>query len=424
MIICLRCYRPGLQRSAAKVTIGAPSPARLPMSALSRPVSLLLNVGHALDHLFLLVFATSVAAVAVDFGFQRWEDLMPYGAGAFLMFGLGSWPAGRLGDLWGRRRMMLCFYFGIGASALLAALTRNAWQMAAALTLLGAFAAIYHPVGIPMLLQHAEKPGRTIGVNGLSGNLGIAVAALLTGLLVEAFGWRAAFAVPGAISLLCGLLFLQMAPHESEPPAQRTRKAPVTLPAATLARVFAVMTAAAITGSLLFNFTTNGNGQLLAERLRGIVDDPATLGALLGGVYAIASLAQLVVGRLIDRVPLKPLFLAIVAAQAPLLALAAVAQGWWLYLALTGVMLLIFGAIPFTDAMVVRYIDDRMRSRVAGVRLAVSFGVSSAAVWALGPFVKSAGFGALLFTMAAIALCSTAAVLFLPGEESARPAAP
>ena len=336
------------------------------MSTLSRPVSLLLNVAHALDHLFLLVFATSVAAVAVDFGYQRWEDLMPFGAGAFLLFGLGSWPAGRLGDLWGRRRMMLCFFFGIGASALLAALTRNAWQMAGALTLLGAFAAIYHPVGIPMLLQHADKPGRTIGVNGLAGNLGIAVAALLTGLLVDAFGWRAAFAVPGVISLVCGLLFLRWAPHETEPPSQRTRKAPVTLPAATLARVFAVMTAVAITGSLLFNFTTNGNGQLMAERLRGLVDDPSTLGLLLAAVYAVASVAQLIVGRLIDRFALKPLYLCIVLAQVPLLALAAHAQGWWIFVAMLGMMALIFGAIPFTDAMIVRFVDDTMRSRVAG----------------------------------------------------------
>ena len=81
-----------------------------------------------------------------------------------------------------------------------------------------------------------------------------------------------------------------------------------------MARVFAVMTAAAVTGSLLFNFTTNGNAQLLAERFRGIVEDPALLGALLAAVYAVASLAQVVVGRLIDRVPLKPLYLGIVAA--------------------------------------------------------------------------------------------------------------
>jgi hypothetical protein len=60
------------------------------------------------------------------------------------------------------------------------------------------------------------------------------------------------------------------------------------------------MTASATAG-LLFNLTTNGNGQLMAERLRGLVEDPATLGALLAAVYAVASVAQVVVGRLIDR---------------------------------------------------------------------------------------------------------------------------
>ena len=157
----------------------------------------MLNLAHALDHLFLLIFATAVSSIAADFGFARWEDLMPYSVGAFLMFGLASLPAGKLGDSWGRRPMMLVFFHGLGASALLASLTQNAWQMAAALTLLGCFTAIYHPVGIPMLVQGAKRPGATIGVNGLAGNLGIAAAALLTGLLVQAFGWRAAFAVPG-----------------------------------------------------------------------------------------------------------------------------------------------------------------------------------------------------------------------------------
>ena len=57
-----------------------------------------------------------VAAIAADFGFARWEDLMPYGAGAFVMFGIGSLPAGRLGDLWGRRAMMIVFFLGMGSS--------------------------------------------------------------------------------------------------------------------------------------------------------------------------------------------------------------------------------------------------------------------------------------------------------------------
>ena len=146
-----------------------------------------------------------------------------------------------------------------------------------------------------------------------------------------------------------------------------------------MARVFAVMTAASVTGSLLFNFTTNGNAQLLTERFRGIVEDPALLGVMLAAVYAVASLAQVVVGRLIDRVPLKPLYLGIVAgAGAAAGAGRAWPQGWWLLLLLLAVMVVIFGSIPFTDAMIVRYVDDRMRSRVAGARLTVSIGISSA----------------------------------------------
>ncbi len=383
---------------------------------MQRRVSLLLNVAHALDHLFLLVFATAVAAIARDFGFSRWEDLMPYGAGAFLMFGLGSLPAGRLGDLWGRRQMMVVFFFGMGASALLAAATQNAWQLAAALALLGAFSSIYHPVGIPMLVQKAANPGAAIGVNGLAGNLGIAAAALLTGFLVAHIGWRAAFAVPGLACLVLGLLFMRVAPHETEPPSSRSKKAAVPLTKAELARVLAVMTLASASGGLIFNMTTNGNGQLLTERFRGLVEDPATLGLLLAAVYAVASLAQVVVGRLIDRYPLKPLWMAIVLVQVPMLWAAAHAQGWWLFAALLGCMAFIFGAIPFTDATIVRFVDDRMRSRVAGMRLAISLGISSAAVWALGPVVKATSFGTLFTVMAVLALCTAGFVLLMPVE--------
>ena len=389
----------------------------------ARPTALLLNAGHAIDHLFLLFFATAVAAIAADWG-MLWQDLMPYTVGAFVMFGLGSLPAGRFGDLWGRRAMMVVFFLGIGASAVLVALTSGVWSLAAALTLLGIFASIYHPVGIPMLVQQAKNPGFTIGVNGLFGNLGIALAAILTGFLVKHAGWRAAFAVPGVIAVLCGLLFLAVVPREEMAPAKRPKKS-VDLPRAVMARVLLVMTLAAISSSLIFNFTTNGNGHLLAERLRGIIDDPATLGVLLAVVYTIASFAQLVVGKLIDRYPLKWVYLPIVAMQVPFFVFAAGAGGWALYAAVLGFMIFVFGAIPFVDAMIVQYVDDRMRSRVAGIRLAVSFGVSSLAVYLLGPTVKAAGFSTLLAVLAALAASTTFFVALLPGRiPIAEPAAP
>jgi MFS family permease len=372
------------------------------------PTALLLNVGHALDHLFLLIFATAVSAIAAEWG-MIWQDLMPYTVGAFVLFGLGSLPAGRLGDQWGRRAMMVVFFLGMGLSGLAIAAVPGVWSMAVALTVMGAFSSIYHPVGIPMLVQSVENPGFTIGLNGLAGNLGIAVAAVLTGFLVKYAGWRVAFAVPALIALACGVLFVLVVPREDVPPAKRRQKM-VDLPRSVLARVLTVMTLAAITGSLIFNFTTNGNGQLLTERLHGVVDDPATIGALLAVVYTVASFAQLVVGKLIDRVPLKWVYVPVAAGQIPLFLFASQVTGWPLYVAMLLFMVFVFGAIPFIDAMIVQYVDDRMRSRVAGIRLAVGFGVSSPAVHPLGPPV----FTTLLTVLAVLAACTTFFAALLP----------
>jgi MFS family permease len=389
-----------------------------------RAVKLLLNVAHGIDHMFLLIFATAVASIAAEFGYANWADLMPYSVGAFAFFGLGSLPAGRLGDLWGRRVMMIIFFFGMGGAALLTSLSQNAWQLAFGLALIGAFAAIYHPVGIPMLVQNVPNPGAVIGVNGLAGNLGIAVAALVTGFLIKWIGWRAAFAIPGILSIVCGIVFATVCPQESEAPSKRKEKAKVVLSPAMLVRAFAVMTAAAIAGSLLFNFTTNGNSQLISERFRGVLEDPAMLGALLALIYTIASFAQVIVGRLIDSMPFKQLQLWISLVPVPFLIMAAYAPDWWLFVSLLVVMIFIFGSIPFTDAMIVRYVDDRLRSRVAGMRLTVAFGISSLAVWLLGPMVKGMGFATLLWIMAAIAAVRAAIVLLLPEESAAAEADP
>lgn len=380
---------------------------------LNRPTQVLLNVGHAIDHMFLLIFATAVTAIAQDFGLARWEDLMPWGALAFFCFGLGSLPSGKLGDQWGRRKMMLVFFFGMGGSAIGVSLADSPLQLALALGLLGCFASIYHPVGIPMLLQGAERPGWTIGINGLSGNLGLALAAVVTGLLVKQVGWRGAFVVPGVVSLLCGLLFARWAPAELQAPARKPggRSGDSGVP---VARLLLIMTLAATTASLLFNFSTNSNYEMLADRLQQVTRDPAQIGLLLAAVYVLASVAQLLVGHLIDRYPLKPLYLAILVLQVLCLLLATQAEGWVFYALQFLFMATIFGIVPFTEAMMVRFVDDRIRSRVAGMRLAVSLGASSFAVWLIGPVVRQAGFSALLWVMCACGLLTLAVVSQLP----------
>jgi predicted MFS family arabinose efflux permease len=188
------------------------------------------------------------------------------------------------------------------------------------------------------------------------------------------------------------------------------------VPRGTLVRVVAVMTLTAVFATIVFNFTTNGNLELLRERLSALAGEPAKLGALLALVYVVASLAQLVVGWLLDRYTVRQVMVPVVALQVPLFVLAAWADGWAFYAALLALMVVVFGAIPFTDTMVVRFVDDRMRSRVSGARFFIAFGVSSAAVGLLGPAVKAAGFTSLLLAMAAVAACTTLCAMLLPPD--------
>jgi MFS family permease len=387
---------------------------------LSSPTALLLNLGHAMDHWVLAIFLYTVSVIAGVWG-TDWKELTPYAFGASFMFGAGSIVSGKLGDQWGRRIMMIVFFAGMGVSCLLIAICTNAWQIGLAMTLMGAFASIYHPVGIPMLVQKAEKPGFTIGVNGLVGNLGIAIGASLSVMLATRYGWQMAYIVPAAICLVSAVLFAVMVPKEEEAPAKRKSKM-LDLPPSVMAKVFFIMTLAAVTGSIVFNFTTNGNGEMLKARIDWLAANPDYLSLALLVIFSVASLMQLVVGALIDKYPLKTIYLPILICQVPLFLLASQVEGWGLLLVTTLFMVFVFGAIPFTDAMIVRYIDDRMRSRVTGMRLAIGFGVSSLVIALIGPSVKVAGFPTLLMTLAGVAACTVLAISFLPSERQAQAA--
>ncbi|MGH6885948.1 MAG: MFS transporter, partial [Geminicoccales bacterium] len=168
-----------------------------------------LNLGHLLDHLVMLVFPTAVVALGREWG-RPYSELLPLALGGFVAFGAFAIPAGWLADHWSRYRTLAIFFFGIGASLFLTGFAREPWHIAVGLTLTGAFAAIYHPVGIAMLVAAPQKMGSVLGWNGLWGNLGLAAAALITGALVDLAGWRAAFFVPGVICVAAGCGFLAL----------------------------------------------------------------------------------------------------------------------------------------------------------------------------------------------------------------------
>ena len=170
---------------------------------------LFLNVGHFLDHLFVLIFATAAALqLSQDWG-MTYAELIPYATPGFVAFGLFALPAGWLADRWSRSGMMVIFFIGIGISSILTSFASTPIEIALSLTLVGMFAAIYHPVGLAMVIQGRRKTGVPLAVNGIFGNMGVASAALLTGLLIDYQGWRSAFWVPGLISVVIGVALIE-----------------------------------------------------------------------------------------------------------------------------------------------------------------------------------------------------------------------
>ncbi|MEC8593626.1 MAG: MFS transporter [SAR324 cluster bacterium] len=147
-----------------------------------------LNVGHFLDHLFMLIFAT-VAALALT---KEWElgyaELIPYATPGLVAFGVFSLPAGWLADRWSREGVMGVFFVGIGLAAISTSFVQNPIQMAIGLFIIGMFAAIYHPVGLAMIARGGQQMWRDIAFNGVWGNMGVGCAALLTGFLIDLTG--------------------------------------------------------------------------------------------------------------------------------------------------------------------------------------------------------------------------------------------
>src|SRR3954452_21754497 len=148
-----------------------------------------LNWAHFLDHYVILIFPTVVIGLEAVYG-RSYGDLLILSTAAFTAFGLFALPFGWLADHWSRRNMIAIYFFGTGISCIAVGLAPNFEVLAIALFAVGIFAAIYHPVGTPMVIDTAINRGRTMSWNGVAGNVGVSIAAGATGQIVDALGWR------------------------------------------------------------------------------------------------------------------------------------------------------------------------------------------------------------------------------------------
>ena len=383
---------------------------------------LFLNVGHFLDHLFMLIFATVAALRLAEEWSMSYAGLIPYATPGFVAFGICAIPAGWIADKWSREGMMIIFFFGIGASSIATALAGSPLEIAAGLFAIGVFAAIYHPVGLAMVVHGRTKTGMPLAINGVFGNLGVAAAALLTGYLIDTGNWRNAFVLPGVVSIGLGVAYAAFVwsgrASRASGAAAAKKAAPgggaSSIDRATFVRVLSIIVFTTAIGGLIFQSTTFALPKIFDERLAEIAASATAVGGYAFLVFAVAALAQLVVGYLVDRHSVRTVFGFVACLQAVFFAIMYQLTGVPALIVAIAFMLVVFGQIPINDVLVGRITRSEWRSRVYALRYIVTFSVMASTLPLIAGIHASWGFSALFVVMAVAASAIFAAVMVLP----------
>jgi len=373
-----------------------------------------INLAHFIDHYAMLVFAAAVIVMAPVFN-MSYAQLLPYATPGFIAFGAGSLISGWLGDRWSRRNMLVIFFIGMGLALLGTALIQTPLQLGIALFAVGIVASIYHPVGMAMLTSYSEKLGRELGINGVYGNLGVASSAVITGLICEYLGWRWAFVLPGIITIGIGIIFMKTIHHEKiSKKSLGMGSARVSKNVMALVVVSLILTI--IASSTTFNAITVALPKLFQERLAEITQNTALLGLIASAVYVFGALAQYTIGNLLDKYPLKKIFIPLAIFLVAMLYIAAETSGFLLILISIGIVISIFGQVTVNDTMVGKYTSDEWRARAFAVRYFLGFTAAGASVGLVALLYANGGFTLMLQAFAAFCFLVVIGAFIFPTE--------
>ena len=401
------------------------------MTASARLAMIFSCVGHFYIHMMTAFYFVIVLTLVVEWD-QPYSELLRLWTIASALLALVAIPAGRLADRWSVRGTMVIFFIGMGISSVACGMVSTNLALLLALSGIGIFGAIYHPVGIPWLIRSTTKnTGKTLAVNGIFGSLGNAGAAVIAGVLIDLYGWRMTFIIPGVV---CGVTGLWMwwfvlrdriidgaGPDESE--VQNANKYD-------LIRVALLLLVSLAIGGIIYQSTQTALPKHFTNELQdwslqlfgAITFDTKSatgLGMLVSIVYSSSIIMQYVGGALADRYPLKNIYIICWFLQIGMLAAIAATTG----LGLLGSALLAVAVnitmLPAENMLIYKYAPSRHRSLIFGIKFVITFGAAPASV-ALVAYIQEVtnALDMLFAGLAAATLVVALLMMFLPADKS------
>jgi len=383
------------------------------------PVLVFSCLGHSFDHLLMLIYPTAVLAMGAEFG-RTYGELIVLMTPSVILFGAGAIPAGWLGDRWSARGTLIIMFFGLGAATVLTGFARTPVQVGLGLAAIGLFASIYHPVATAVVVRYAEKRGRALGINGIFGGLGMAVAPGITGFLSSTFGWRAAFFVPGAACLIVGALFVWAVREISPAVPASARSAAGHGNGRSVLPIFAAIVLAGVCVGFLYQTETVAIPKVFEQRLTFLGGELSAVGTFAASIFIFGAAAQYVGGMLADRLSMKRLVVFALSLQ--VFVILGMAGAWdWPLVGLAVVMVIFtLGLQPVMDSLIAHYVPVAWHARAYGARFLSAIVVSSMSVPAVGwIYEATGGFEWLFFGLVGIAGLGALTAATLPTERPA-----
>ncbi len=372
-----------------------------------------INIGHFLDHFMMLIFAKAAFDAGRHFGLG-YDEIIIYGTLGLFLFGAAAPLAGWLADKYSRSIIIIIYPFGVSLGAFLCFLSSSPIMLGFSIGVIGFFAAIFHPVGIAMLIRDSKKVGFRLGVNGVWGNMGVAAAPVLTGFIILNSNWQLSFLVPSIICFIFGLAQLRGFKEidiQEEKTKQKTSNGLVE----GWKIVLISLTMTTLAGGFIFGSLTFLIPRIFEVNLSGISVDIAITGLLAGIVYAIASLSQVGVGYLIDRYSPKIILGFVGIGQFFLIYLSSLYIDYALFFVMLMAMFFVFGQVPITDAILVRYVDDRWRARILSIKFLINLCAGASVLPLVSLFLGNGyNFSDLLMILSCLAIFVVISAYMLP----------
>jgi MFS family permease len=238
----------------------------------------------------------------------------------------------------------------------------------------------------------------------------VALSGAVAGLFIDLAGWRAAFAVPGIVSVLVGVALALCVRagllHDPKSTFEETTRGGRL----DMLRGFLLLLFTMFSMGFVFHASQIAFPKVFDLRLGGRLGEGALgVGLVVSAVYTMGALMQLGGGYLADRYPLKGVYLASLMLQAPVLAAVAVANGLPLLVSATLAVLLSTAALPSENLLLVRYSPRRHQSLAFGLKFVLAFGAGPLAIAFVSELTEATGG----FTQVFLALAGLATLAFL-----------